>query len=85
MDLDNRESLPLLHSNTSSNWLYLLPEVLEGKTFYNYETGLGVLKSVPWSIKKANQNWQANHHIDHMLPACRKAANGLPPWDWQVF
>ena len=37
------------------------------------------------SIQKAEQNWQANHHIDHTLPACRKAANGLPPWDWQVF
>ena len=30
---------PYFYSNTSSNWLYLLPEVLEGKTFYNYETG----------------------------------------------
>ena len=30
--------LPFFYSNNSSNWLYLLPEVLEGKTFYNYES-----------------------------------------------
>ena len=33
-----KEVFPFFFSNQSANWLYLLPDRLQGKSFYNYET-----------------------------------------------